>query len=153
MADLRIDLAELPVARRAAIEQVLAEALCAERELAALYGEFAAMTRLRPLGTALAELADAKRRHVAALGASAATVAADAGAPATAPPVAAVDAPLEQRSELFARAFRAERRVAQSYRELATLLGWAAEPPTLGQLTREAAEHRARLRTLYVRYS
>lgn len=153
MPDPAFNLDALPVSRRVAIAQLLRETLATERELASLYADFEARSRLEPLKAGLAELARGKAAHVAALE----------------PLVRALDSlPTSDRTEgrqdrdglgdvgrgaLFSRAFEHERALEVSFRELAALVGERAYLPQLAELAKDAARHQRLLRELYLRYS
>jgi len=153
MADLGGSLETLPVSRRVAVAEVVQEMLANERELAALYADFAARNPLPPLSAALAELAQAKLAHVAALEPLARAL----DSVLTSGPTRGVRstnaAAADWRGAEFSRAFRGERALEVAYRELAALLGDPGLFPSLPRLAAEAARHRARLRELYLRYS
>ncbi len=154
MPDPAATVADLPAPRRVAIATLFGEVLRTEGELAELYGAFARRTPIPYLRAALEELAEAKRVRVAALDALTPALPADGGGHPPAPePGGTPPAPVERRSEVFARAFESERALEAAYRELLALLGDPALCPGLGGLTAGSARHRALLRNLYLRYS
>jgi len=154
MADPAVTVDDLPAPRRVAIATLFGEILRTERELAALYGDFARRTQIPRLREALEELAEAKRGRVAALTGMAATLTGDgSGAPTVPEPWGALPAPAARRSDVFAHAFEGERALEAAYRELVVLLGDPARCPGLGELAAGSARHRALLRDLYLRYS
>ena len=144
---------DLPAPRRTAVALLFHEVLATERDLARLYGSFAERTPIPYLRRAFGALAEAKQARVAAVEALGPGLGVDVGTPALPPPAAAGDAAVEQRAEIFARAFEGERALEVAYREIGALLGDPARCPGLAELEAESARHRTRLRDLYLRYS
>jgi hypothetical protein len=144
----------LPAPQRVAIATLFQEILGTERELAHLYGRFVERTPIARLRGGLEELARAKEAQVTAL-ARLAPVLTEDGAEATAEPSrpGTLDAGVAQRSDLFTRAFQAERTLEGGYRELAVLLGDQAVRSEVAGLFRASTRHRSLLRTLYLWYS
>jgi rubrerythrin len=154
MAESAPSLAELPAPRRVAIATLFRDAWRTARELAALYAAFAPRTSIAPLRAALDDLATLERAHATALAALAPVLDPEGGeSRALLEPTAMRETLPEDRAELFARAFEAERTLAAAFREIGALLGDPARCPGLRPLAAESVRHRALLRDLYLRYS
>ena len=154
MSEPAFSVAELPAPRRVAIATLFGEILATERELAAMYAAAAQRTPIAHLRTAFAEFAETKRRRVEALTRLAPLLVPEAGDGDVAPgPRGTSPALPERRSDVFARAFEAERALEVAYREVLALLGDPGRSPELATLAGGSARHRALLRDLYLRYS
>ncbi len=154
MPDAPPSVRDLPVPQRVAIATLFQEILATQSELAHLYGRFAERTPIAPLRAALEELTREKEAQVTAL-ARLAPVLAEDGAEAPVEPSrpGPRDAGVAQRSDLFTRAFQAERTLEGGYRELLVLLGSQAVRSEVAGLFQASARHRNLLRTLYLWYS
>jgi len=154
MPDAPPSVRDLPAPQRVAIATLFREILAAERDLAHLYGRFAERTPIVRLRAALEELTREKDAQVTALARLAPVLAEDgAAAPAEPSRPGPPDAGVVQRSDLFTRAFEAERTLEGGYRELLVLLGNQAVRSELARLFQASARHRTLLRTLYLWYS
>jgi hypothetical protein len=154
MSEPAFSVADLPAPRRVAIAGLVRQIVATEHELGAMYAAAAERTPIAHLRTAFGEFAEAKRRRVEALTRLAPLLGAAAGAGdgASEPPRSPPPRP-ERRSDLFARAFEAERALEVAYREVLALLGDPECCPELVTLAGGSARHRALLRDLYLRYS
>jgi hypothetical protein len=147
-------IADLPAPRRVAIATLFRQAWHIERELAALYAAFARHAPVARLRAALDELATLKGAHAAAIAALAPVLDPEGGESRVALEVTASAEPApESRSDLFGRAFAAERSLDAALREIGALLGDPARCPGLWPVAVEAARHRSLLRDLYLWYS
>jgi hypothetical protein len=145
---------DLPAPHRAAIATLFREILAAEGELAHLYAGFADRTTVAHLRSGLEELTRAKETQVAALTRLAPELLEDGTRGAAEPSrPGRPDADFSQRADLFGHAFQAERILEGAYRELVVLLGHQAVKTEVARLAGASAQHRSRLRTLYVWYS
>jgi len=153
MPDAPPSVRDLPAPQRVAIATLFRESLATERELAHLYGRFAERTPIVRLRAALEELTREKDAQVTALARLAPVLAEDGAAAPAEPSRPGPDAGVVQRSDLFTRAFEAERTLEGGYRELLVLLGNQAVRSELARLFQASARHRTLLRTLYLWYS
>jgi hypothetical protein len=145
---------DLPVPQRVAIATLFREILAAEGGLVHLYAGAAERTPIARLRAGLEELARAKEAQVAALARLAPQLVEDG--PPAGPPSPLPDRPdagTAQRSDLFSRAFQAERILEGSYRELLVLLGDLPAHAEVAGLAAGGGRHRSLLRNLYLWYS
>jgi hypothetical protein len=146
--------ADLPVPRRFAIAALFRQILATEQELGGMYAAAVQRTPIAYLRTAFSEFAEAKRRRVETLTRLAPLLVTESEDGDVAPEPPRTPPPLpERRSDLFARAFEAERALEVAYREVLALLGDPEGCPELVTLAGGSARHRALLRDLYLRYS
>src|SRR5262245_51595316 len=144
----------LSAPQRVAIATLFREILAGEGELAHLYAGFAGHASVAHLRSGLEELTRAKEAQVAALARLAPELLEDESRGAAEPTrPGQPDADITQRSDLFAHAFPTERALEPEYRELVVLLGDLAVKTEVARLAATSAQHRNRLRTLYLWYS
>jgi hypothetical protein len=144
---------DLPRPRRVAVAELVAQILSTERALAELYGRFADQAQLPALRASLARLAREKAEQVASLEPLGGLPADDRAPEALRASIPPGEPRIEQRAEMFLRAFEGERALEHLYREVAVLLADVGVPAELVQAAGRASRHRAQLRDLYVRYS